>query len=103
MAAVLHKFGVPLSVEQVTEPVIGTGEVLVDVVAAPVLSYTGEILSGARLYLLPTPVVPGGGAIGRGRAVGPTPPACNLATGCFAIPPCARATARPRPTSPCRA
>ena len=58
-AAVLHNFGVPLSVEQVTDLVIGTGEVLVDVVAAPVLSYTGEVLSGARRYLLPTPVVPG--------------------------------------------
>jgi len=57
-AAVLHNFGIPLSVEQVTDPVIGTGEVLVDVVAAPVLSYTGEVLSGA-------------GAIGRVRAVGP--------------------------------
>jgi len=49
-------------------PAIGTGEVLVDVVAAPVLSYTGEVLSGARRYLLPTPVVPGAGAIGRVRA-----------------------------------
>ena len=28
-AAVLHNFGVPLSVEQVTDPAIGTGEVLV--------------------------------------------------------------------------
>ena len=70
-AAVLHNFGAPLSVEQVIDPVIGTGEVLVDVVAAPVLSYTNEVLSGARRYLLPTPVVPGAGAIGRVRAVGP--------------------------------
>ncbi|KUR76170.1 alcohol dehydrogenase [Novosphingobium sp. Fuku2-ISO-50] len=70
-AAVLHEFGMPLSVEQVIDPVIGTGEVLVDVVAAPVLSYSGEILSGARRYLLPTPVVPGAGAIGRVRTVGP--------------------------------
>ena len=50
---------------------IGTGEALVDVVAAPVLSYMGEVLSGARRYLLPTPVVSGAGAIGRVRAVGP--------------------------------
>ena len=70
-AAILHSFGMPLSVEQVTSPVIGTGEVLVDVVAAPVLSYMDEVLSGARRYLLPTPVVPGAGAIGRVRAVGP--------------------------------
>lgn len=70
-AAILSDFGVPLSVEQVADPAIGTGEVLVDVVAAPVLSYTDEVFSGARRYLLPTPVVPGCGAIGRVRAVGP--------------------------------
>ena len=79
-AAVLHDFGAPLSIEQVTDPMIGTGEVLVDVVAAPVLSYTGEVLSGARRYL-PTPVVPGAGAIGRVRAVGPEPLGCSQATG----------------------
>jgi alcohol dehydrogenase len=70
-AAILPAFGSPLIIEEVADPVIGTGEVLVDVVAAPVLSYTGEVLSGARRYLLPTPVVPGAGAIGRVRAVGP--------------------------------
>ncbi len=53
------------------DPAIGTGEVLVDVAAAPVLSYADEVFSGARRYLLPTPVVPGCGAIGRVRAVGP--------------------------------
>ena len=70
-AAVLKSFGTMLSVEDVPSPVLGTGEVIVDVVAAPVLSYTGEVLSGERRYLLPTPVVPGAGAIGRVRAVGP--------------------------------
>lgn len=70
-AAVLNNFGEKLSVEQAPDPVIGTGEVLVDVVAAPVLSYTNEVLSGARRYLLPTPVVPGAGAVGQVRAVGP--------------------------------
>jgi alcohol dehydrogenase len=35
------------------------------------LSYADEVLSGARRYLLPTLVVPGAGAIGRVRAVGP--------------------------------
>src|SRR2546423_331933 len=34
-AAVLTKFGEPLSVRDVPDPVLGTGEVLVDVVAAP--------------------------------------------------------------------
>ena len=70
-AAVLRTFGAPLHLDEVPDPTIGTGEVIVDVVAAPVLSYTDEVLSGARKYLLPTPVVPGCGAIGRVREVGP--------------------------------
>ena len=70
-AAILLSFGTPLGVEDVADPVIGTGEVLVDVAAAPVLSYADEVFSGARRYLLPTPIVPGCGAIGQVRAVGP--------------------------------
>jgi alcohol dehydrogenase len=45
--------------------------VIVDVVAAPVLSYASEVFSGARRYLLPPPVIPGCGAIGRVRETGP--------------------------------
>ncbi len=70
-AAVLKAFGSPLVVEDVPDPVIGTGEVIVDVAAAPVLPYTDEVLSGARRYLLPAPVIPGCGAIGRVRRIGP--------------------------------
>ena len=70
-AAVLRAFGSPLVIETVSDPVIGTGEVIVDVAAAPVLSYADEVFSGARKYLLPTPVIPGCGAIGRVRAIGP--------------------------------
>jgi len=40
----------------------------VDVAAAPVLSYADEVFSGKRKYLLPTPIIPGCGAIGRVRA-----------------------------------
>jgi len=36
-AAVLTAFGRPLDVKNVPAPVMGTGEVIVDVVAAPVL------------------------------------------------------------------
>jgi len=78
-AAILQDFGKPLSVETVSEPVLGTGEVLVDVAAVPVLSYANEVFSGARRYLLPTPVIPGCGAIGQVRAVGPD--ATRLQTG----------------------
>ncbi len=70
-AVMLREFGAPLRVEEVTDPVLGTGEALVDVTAAPVLSYANEVFTGARRYLLPTPVVPGCGAVGRVRAVGP--------------------------------
>jgi alcohol dehydrogenase len=70
-AAILEKFGSPLSVQRMPDPVLGTGEVLVDVVATRVLPYADEVLSGARNYLLDTPVVPGVGAVARVRAVGP--------------------------------
>ncbi|WP_338671277.1 zinc-binding dehydrogenase (plasmid) [Pantoea dispersa] len=70
-AAVLTAFGRPLDVKNVPAPVMGTGEVIVDVVAAPVLSYTNEVLSGERKYLLPVPVIPGCGAIGKVRQTGP--------------------------------
>ena len=70
-AAILKAFGSPLAIESLADPVLGTGEVIVDVVAAPVLSYANEVFSGARRYPLTLPVVPGCGAIGRVRALGP--------------------------------
>jgi alcohol dehydrogenase len=78
-AAILKAFGSPLAVETLPDPILGTGEVIVDVVVAPVLSYANEVFSGARKYLLNLPVVPGCGAIGRVRAVGPD--ATHLVTG----------------------
>ena len=70
-AAVLKAFGSPLSVETVPDPILGTGEVIVDVVVARILSYANEVFSGARKYLLELPLIPGAGAIGRVRAIGP--------------------------------
>ena len=70
-AAVLKAWGSPLVIEEVPDPVLGTGEVIVDVVATRVLSYSNEVLSGERQYMLDLPVVPGPGAIGRVRAIGP--------------------------------
>ena len=70
-AAVLKAFGSNLSVERVPDPAPGTGEVIVDIVAAPVLPYASEVFSGERKYLLKLPVVPGCGAIGRVRSIGP--------------------------------
>ncbi len=70
-AAVLKAFGTPLAIETVPDPILGTGEVIVDVVATGVLAYANEVLSGERQYLLDLPVIPGPGAIGRVRATGP--------------------------------
>lgn len=78
-AAVLRAFGSPLVIEEAPSPVLGTGEVIVDVVAAGVLAYAGEVYSGKRRYLLETPIVPGSSGIGRIRAVGPD--ATKLAVG----------------------
>jgi alcohol dehydrogenase len=78
-AAVLKSFGTPLAIEDVPDPVLGTGEVIVDVVATRVLSYFNEVFSGARKYALDLPVIPGPGGIGRVRAFGPD--ATKLAVG----------------------
>jgi alcohol dehydrogenase len=78
-AAILKTFGSELSIETVPDPVLGTGEVIVDVVATRVLSYANEVFSGERKYLLDLPVIPGPGAIGRVRAFGPD--ATHLAKG----------------------
>jgi alcohol dehydrogenase len=70
-AAVLNAFGEPLAIETLPDPVLGTGEVIVDVVAAGVTSYAARVFDGSRNYLLDTPVVPGPGGVGRVRATGP--------------------------------
>lgn len=78
-AAVLKALGTPLAVETVADPVLGTGEVIVDVVAAAMLAYARDVFSGKRQYLLELPIVPGSGGIGRVRAIGPD--ATRLAVG----------------------
>ncbi len=70
-AAVLKSFGSPLVIDTIPDPVLGTGEVIVDVAASAVLAYANEVLSGERNYLLELPIVFGSGCIGRVRATGP--------------------------------
>lgn len=70
-AAILKAFGSPLVVEDLPDPVLGTGEVIVDVTASGVLPYANEVFSGERKYLLALPAVPGSGSIGHVRAIGP--------------------------------
>lgn len=69
-AVVFERVGAPLVVRDVPAPTPGTGEVIVDVVAARVLSYAGEVFSGQRAYPFALPAVPGPGPIGRIRALG---------------------------------
>lgn len=78
-AAILKALGAPLAVETVPDPVLGTGEVIVDVAATKVLAYAGDVFSGKRRYLFDPPVIPGVGGIGRVREVGPD--ATELAAG----------------------
>src|SRR5258708_5018852 len=70
-AAILKAFGSPLAIETAPEPVLGTGEVIIDVAATRVLSYADEVFSGERKYRLELPVIPDPGGIGRVRAIGP--------------------------------
>jgi alcohol dehydrogenase len=69
-AAILSAFGEPLSIQDRPSPVPGAGEVVVSVVAAPVLSYAAQVFDGSRQYHLDLPVVPGCGAIGQIAQVG---------------------------------
>ncbi len=78
-AAILKAFGSPLAIEAAPDPVLGTGEVIIDVTATRVLSYANEVFSGERKYQLELPVIPGPGGIGRVRAIGPD--ATHLAIG----------------------
>ena len=70
-AAVLEAFGRPLNVKNVPDPVFRPGEVVVEVVVAPVLHYAGEVFNSERGYPLELPIVPGSGAVGRVLEVGP--------------------------------
>jgi alcohol dehydrogenase len=70
-AAVLNAFGAPLDIQTLPDPVLGTGEVIVDVAAAGVTSYAANVFNGSRNYLLELPVVPGPGGVGRVRVTGP--------------------------------
>ena len=61
---------IPLAIEDVSEPTLRPGSVLVRILAERVLSYTGEVLSGKRRELPPQPYTPGTGGIGVIEAVG---------------------------------
>ena len=70
-AAILEAVGRPIVVKDVPAPTLGTGEVLVDIFAAKVLAYAGDVFTGKRQYLFETPTIPGPGGVGRVAEVGP--------------------------------
>jgi alcohol dehydrogenase len=70
-AAILKALRAPLAIETMPDPLAGPGEIVVEVVAAPVLSYTNEVFDGTRANHLTFPMIPGCGAVGRICAMGP--------------------------------
>ncbi len=70
-AAMFKTIGQPLIIEDIPELVPGAGEVLVRVLAAPVLSYAQEVFNGQRHYPLLLPLAPGCGAVGIVEKTGP--------------------------------
>jgi NADPH:quinone reductase-like Zn-dependent oxidoreductase len=78
-AAVLKEWGKPLYIENVQDPIMGTGEVIVDIAGTNLPPYAAEVFSGTRKYPLVLPAIPGAGGVGRVRAVGPD--ATQLAVG----------------------
>ena len=69
-AAVFSRIGETPVLCELSDPIAEAGDVVVDVVAAPVLAYANEVISGQRPMLFTLPFVPGTGAIGRISAVG---------------------------------
>ncbi len=70
-AAVFEGIGTDPVIQDFPNPEAGPGDVVVDVVAAPVLPYHHEIFAGKRPMLFALPFTPGTGAIGRISSVGP--------------------------------
>ncbi len=70
-AAILKAIGQPLTIEDIPEPVPGAGEVLVRVLAAPILAYAQEVFTGVRDNHLVLPLAPGIGGIGLVEKTGP--------------------------------
>ncbi|MEJ7678001.1 MAG: hypothetical protein WKG06_09090 [Segetibacter sp.] len=55
-AAILNSFGRPLTIERVESPLLGTGEVIVKVIAVPVPHYAKEVFNAERNYMLKLPL-----------------------------------------------
>lgn len=69
-AVVFKQIGTMPTINDFPGPGAATGDVIVDVVAAPVLAYHHEVFTGHRPMLFELPFIPGTGAIGRVRTIG---------------------------------
>jgi threonine dehydrogenase-like Zn-dependent dehydrogenase len=71
-ALILDQIGQALRVDNAyPTPQATSGSAIIQILAAGTLSYSRDIYNGKRKYTLPTPSVPGNGAIGRVVALGP--------------------------------
>jgi alcohol dehydrogenase len=70
-AALLRNLNGVLDEAELPDPVPGAGEIVVRVLAAPVLSYMREVFDGTRNYPLLLPLVPGCGPVGIVEQTGP--------------------------------
>ena len=71
-AAVLNTFGAPLAIQTLPDPVLGTGEVIVDVIAAGIAGYAAaRFLRRPQLSAGVAGRARAPGGIGRVRATGP--------------------------------
>jgi NADPH:quinone reductase-like Zn-dependent oxidoreductase len=70
-ALILHSRTEPLRLEKTPLPTATSGSAVVRVLAANIVPYQSEILTGIRPYPLSLPMTPGNTAIGRVHEVGP--------------------------------
>lgn len=70
IAAIFKRIGETPEIEEAPDPTPQSGDVIVDVTAAPVLAYAHEVFTGKRPMLFELPFIPGTGAIGRISSVG---------------------------------
>lgn len=68
--AILKTIGSRLVIENGPDPTPKIGEVVVDVIAAPVISYSKDVFSGVRKYPFLLPMIPGASAIAKVRELG---------------------------------
>ncbi|KAF2668057.1 alcohol dehydrogenase [Microthyrium microscopicum] len=70
-ALVQEVYAKPLVVKSIPTPRPTPGSAVIEILHAPIISYTRDVYNGKRKYPYPTPLVTGASAIGRVAATGP--------------------------------